>query len=232
MSVTNGAVSRLLAAAVLTVALLSGCVSAITAPAQQAGPSRGSGGAVVTGRGGPVLAGRGWRGTTILGPIPAPGSCHLRYVGRQPLPDPRCTPGAIDSAVTQANLRTTACRKGGYTASVRPPLSATNAIKRRLLAAYGIPASDVGRYELDHLIELSGGGSSDVRNLWPEPNVLYAARGSDFVRNDKDQVETYLFHAQCSGKASLSAIQQAVSQNWTTAVAVLGLPPIPAGYRG
>ena len=208
----------------LTAVLLSGCASAITAPVQQAGPRQGSGG--------PVVTGRGWSGKTILGPVPAPGSCHLRYAGREPLPDPKCTPGAVDSAVTQANLKKTACRKGGYTAGVRPPESVTNAIKRRLLAAYGIPVTDVGRYELDHLVELSGGGSSDVRNLWPEPNILYAEEGSSFVHNDKDEVETYLFHAECAGKVSLTAIQRAISQNWTTAVAVLGLPPIPAGYRG
>jgi len=206
------------------VALLCGCTSAITVPVQQVDPGRGSGG--------PVVTGRGWSGKSVLGPVPAPGSCHLRYAGREPLPDPRCTPGAVDWAVTQANLRTTACRKGGYTASVRPPRAVTDAIKRELLAAYGIPVADIGRYELDHLVELSGGGSSDVRNLWPEPNVLYTEQGSSFVRNDKDTVETYLFHAQCAGKATLAAIQHAVSQNWTTAVAVLRLPPIPAGYRG
>jgi hypothetical protein len=128
--------------------------------------------------------------------------------------------------VTQANLRTTVCRKGGYTASVQPPESVTNAIKRRILAAYGIPAADSGQYELDHLVELSGGGSSDVCNLWPEPNVLFTGQGSSFVRNDKDTIETYLFHAQCAGKASLAAIQRAISRNWTTAVAVLGLPLI------
>jgi len=99
-----------------------------------------------------VVTGRGWTGHTILGPVPPPGSCHYRHVDREVLPDPRCTPGAVDSAVTQGNLRTTVCRRGGYTGSVRPPESATNAIKRRLLAAYGIPAADAGRYELDHLL--------------------------------------------------------------------------------
>lgn len=114
-----------------------------------------------------MLTGRGWSGHTILGPVPAPGSCHIGYAGREPLPDPKCTPGAVDSAVTQANLKKTVCRKGGYTSSVRPPESVTNAIKRRLLVAYGIPAADISRYELDHLVELSGGGSSDVRNAPP-----------------------------------------------------------------
>lgn len=201
---------------------LSGCTNALVAPVQQPGRPQG----------GPVVTGRGWSGETILGPVPAPGSCHLRYAGREPLPDPNCTPGAVDTAVSQANLARTVCRKGGYTSSVRPPESVTNAIKRRLLAAYGIPASDTSKYELDHLVELSGGGSSDVRNLWPEKNVLYTGPASSFVHNDKDRVEAYLFNAQCSGKASLAAIQRAVSQNWTTAVTVLDLPPIPVGYRG
>lgn len=101
-------------------------------------------------------------------------------------------------------------------------------IKRRLLTAYGIPVADTSKYELDHLVELSSGGSSDVRNLWPEPNVLYTSIGSSFIHNDKDNVEEDLFHAQCAGQASLVVIQKAVSQDWTTAVASLGLPPIPA----
>jgi hypothetical protein len=197
--------------------LLAGCASAGPAPSQP-------------GLGGVVVTGRGWTARTILGPVPAPGSCHYRHAGREVLPDPRCTPGAVDSAVSQANLRSTVCRKGGYTASVRPPVNLTDAIKRRLLAAYGIPASEAARYELDHLVELSSGGSSDVRNLWPEPNVRYT-KGS-FVRNDKDEVEQYLFRAQCGGKVSLRAVQQAISQNWTTSVATLGLPAIPTGYRG
>lgn len=201
--------------------LLSRYGRARTAPTD---PGPGSAGVVVTGR--------GWTAGTILGPIPAPGSCHYRHAGRQVLPDPACTPGAIDSAVTQANLRSTVCRKGGYTGSVRPPEKLTNAVKRRLLAAYGIPAADAGRYELDHLIELSSGGSSDVRNLWPEPNLLYDTAGSSFIHNDKDEVESYLYHAQCSGKVGLRAIQRAVNQDWTTAVAALGLAPIPTGYHG
>jgi hypothetical protein len=81
-------------------------------------------------------------------------------------------------------------------------------------------------------VELSAGGSSDVRNLWPESNSLYTAKASAFVRNDKDQVEAYLFHAVCAGRASLGAVQRAVSSDWTAAVAGLGLPAIPTGYRG
>ncbi|HEU5270022.1 MAG TPA: hypothetical protein VFU36_08865 [Jatrophihabitans sp.] len=210
----------LLTGALLTGVLVSGCGRVAPVPTRQ-DPLRGSAGVVVTGH--------GWTGHTILGPVPPPGTCHYRHSGPEVLPDPVCTPGAVDSAVSQANLRTTVCRKGGYTASVRPPESATNAIKRRLLAAYGVPVADASKYELDHLIELSSGGSSDVRNLWPEPNQLYTTTGSSFVHNDKDKVEQYLYHAQCGGKIGLRAIQQTISRDWTTAVASLRLPPIPAG---
>lgn len=85
---------------------------------------------------------------------------------------------------------------------------------------------------MDHLVELAAGGTSDVRSLWPEPNLLYEATGGAFIRNDKDQVEAYLFHAECAGRVQLASAQQALAANWTTAVATLGLPPIPASYRG
>ena len=40
-----------------------------------------------------------------------PGQCHIRQAaGGDPLPDPACTPGAIDPAVTQANIATTISR--------------------------------------------------------------------------------------------------------------------------
>src|SRR5690349_12934334 len=56
---------------------------------------------------------------------PPAGSCHYRYEQGEPLEDPKCTPGAISPAVTQANLTSTICRKGGYTGGIRPPASIT-----------------------------------------------------------------------------------------------------------
>jgi hypothetical protein len=138
----------------------------------------------------------------------------------------------VDSAVTDANTAATICRKGGYTSSVRPPQSLTGPTKRKLLAAYAIPASQISAYELDHLIDLAGGGASDIRNLWPEPNTFVQFKGSAFVHNDKDAIESYTFHAICAGKVSVTAAQNAVATDWSTAVATLGLAPIPADYRG
>jgi hypothetical protein len=81
---------------------------------------------------------------------PGPGSCHARGRGLYSLPDPHCTPGAIDPAVTQADIRRTICR-AGYSESVRPPESVTEPEKRASLRAYGDhrPLRD---YEYDHLL--------------------------------------------------------------------------------
>jgi hypothetical protein len=88
------------------------------------------------------------------------GPCRTRDHGL--LPDPSCTPGAGDPAVTQSNIGSTICR-AGYTDSVRPPESQTEAFKwNGAEAAYGL--HDVSG-ELDHLVPLELGGDNDARNL-------------------------------------------------------------------
>ncbi len=92
------------------------------------------------------------------------GPCHARDQGR--LPDRRCTPGAVDPAVTQADIRSTICSPG-YAEGVRPPESQTEAFKfGQAYPAYGITASTGS--ELDHLVPLELGGANDAANLWPE----------------------------------------------------------------
>jgi hypothetical protein len=82
----------------------------------------------------------------------------------QPLPDPKCTPGAINPAVTQANINDAIC-KAGWTKTVRPPVSVTNKIKQQIDTAYGLSTSTQG--ELDHDVSLElGGAPDDPRNLW------------------------------------------------------------------
>ena len=62
--------------------------------------------------------------------------------------------------------------------------------------------------------------------------LFNATIATPFIHNDKDAIEAYTFHALCAGKIQLGALQQVVATNWPTAVHRLGLPPIPAGYRG
>ena len=43
-------------------------------------------------------------------PFPATGRCHARQAANGVLPDPACTPGAVDPHVTDATLESTVCR--------------------------------------------------------------------------------------------------------------------------
>jgi hypothetical protein len=138
------------------------------------------------------------------------GHCSYREHGQ--LPDPRCTPGSIDPAVTQAGIRSTICKKG-WTATVRPPESQTERFKYGVAyPAYGTPQSE--RTELDHLVPLELGGSNDATNLWPE----YPP-----TPNPKDKVEDTLNAAVCDGRVKLAAAQAAIAADWLTAEKKLGL---------
>lgn len=145
------------------------------------------------------------------------GPCHTRDHGQ--LPDRSCTPGAIDPAVTQADIQSTICRSG-YTDSVRPPESQTEAFKWNVVEpAYG--QHDVSG-ELDHLVPLELGGDNDAKNLWVEAGP---------IPNPKDAVENALNQAVCDGQITLRAAQREIATNWIRAAAALGLsvpPPRPA----
>ncbi len=143
----------------------------------------------------------------VIQPQPATGSCHARGQGGFALPDPRCTPGAIDPAVTEADLSTTICR-AGYCESVRPPESITEPEKRASLRAYGDHGS-LDEYEYDHLVPLElGGARNDARNLWPQPG------GSP---NVKDTLENRLHARVCAGAMRLAAAQLAIARDWVAA---------------
>ena len=196
-------------AAVLAVAVLGGCsgsdgaASSTTTPGNQ-----------------PTLAiGPGPQQRYAVHLAPAPGSCRYRYDHGRPLPDPACTPGAVNPDVTPSTLRRTICAQG-YTARVRPPRQVTDREKRLSARAYGYGGS-FATAELDHLVPLGvGGDPNDARNLWLEPND---DAGATTNANGKDQIEDVLHDAVCAGRVGLAPAQRAIAANWTTALAVLGL---------
>lgn len=131
----------------------------------------------------------------------APTSCTIVD---DVLPDPKCTPGAIDPAVTQDNIDSTIC-VSGYTKTVRPPVSVTEPQKLESMKAYGFDDSP-SNYEFDHLIPLElGGAPDDPKNLWPQPH------SSSFT---KDGLENYLHNQVCSGDMKLEDAQKAIATNW------------------
>jgi hypothetical protein len=93
-------------------------------------------------------AGGGGSAAPLVVSTDYPSRCQARD-GNQ-LPDPVCTPGATNPAVTQADISTTIC-KPGWTATIRPSTAITNKIKKEAIAAYGDYAGAApGGYELDH----------------------------------------------------------------------------------
>jgi hypothetical protein len=149
---------------------------------------------------------------------PAPGSCHAIGTSLYSRPDPACTPGALNPAVTQATIDRTICVEG-WTAAVRPPESITEQEKAASMAAYGDTGS-LGDYEYDHFVPLElGGATNDPRNLWPEPGAS---------PNPKDAVENELRQQVCDGRIRLAQAQREIVTNWVR-LAQLSSPPAPSG---
>ncbi|MFJ1811225.1 MULTISPECIES: hypothetical protein [unclassified Streptomyces] len=216
---------RVASPALLTCLVLAGCSSvplgtsdpSSPGPAVPAPASSGAAGGARS-----IAVGAGPRKKYTVQQQPAAGSCHYRYEKGEPLEDPECTPGAISPAVTQANLKSTICRKGGYTSGVRPSTYVTGKEKKLNAASYGF-AGNMSDAEYDHLISLQlGGDPNDYRNLWVEPADPNHKKGGG-VNNLKDPVETKLHTAVCAGKVTLTQAQQAIVTDWTTALATLGL---------
>jgi hypothetical protein len=114
------------------------------------------------------------------------------------LADPVRTPGVLNPDVSQANIRSTICRRG-WTDTIRPPTSYTNALKARQMRRYRETGS-LSDYQEDHLISLElGGDPTDPRNLWPEPYPRASA---------VDQIENELNGQVCSGRLTLAEAQQ------------------------
>lgn len=144
---------------------------------------------------------------------PAPAHCSQQYL---PDPDPACTPGAVDPRVTPQNISETICRPG-YTRTVRPPVSYTDARKQQGVADYGYSDTNPADYEEDHLVPLSlGGDPTAPGNLWPEPRYPTGAAG--LTAADKDRVEKQLHDRVCAGSVSLAGAQRAIAADWTTAL--------------
>jgi hypothetical protein len=144
---------------------------------------------------------------------PPPGACRPAGGGLYERPDMRCTPGAVNPAVTQASIYETICRSG-WTSSVRPRVAITEPEKLASMGAYGA-GGRASSYEYDHLVPLElGGAVNDARNLWPEPDY---ASSFGFYKNPKDRLENALHRLVCDGILPLSQAQRLIASNWVVA---------------
>jgi hypothetical protein len=149
----------------------------------------------------------------LVGAPAAPAAAAASCIVTDGAADSSCTPGVLNSDVTQATVRSTICVPG-WTATIRPPASYTTALKNRQKITYGeadIPNSGL---EEDHLVPLElGGAPRDTANLWPEPRVAYAPAGR--AAEDKDHEENALKKKVCADRLTLAAAQAQMLADWT-----------------
>lgn len=127
------------------------------------------------------------------------------------LPNPQLTPGAFNPNVKQGNIHQTICVPG-YSRSIRPPESYTEALKRQQLREYGYRDQHIWHYEEDHLVALAlGGNPTSPKNLWPEP------RYGRWSAERKDRMEYDLYRQVCNGQITLRTAQQALLHDWPKA---------------
>lgn len=145
----------------------------------------------------------------------APGSCHVRISHGYPIPDPTCTPGAVNPTVTAAVLKDPAFR----TACVRD--AATSEGRKEITYSwYGItpPANNRGpsqTCELDHLVSIGLGGADTLDNIWPQcGGPPGAAVGQRFFKVKDAHAELSLMR-QVKAGADLRTIQTRIAQDWT-----------------
>ncbi|MEA2917697.1 MAG: hypothetical protein QOJ15_9778, partial [Bradyrhizobium sp.] len=130
------------------------------------------------------------------------------------LPDPSCSPGAVNPTLTLAVLKT----KGFTTKCVRDQASSPHE-KQQTYGWYKIkkPANNSGKTqtcELDHIISLELGGADTVDNIWPQCGPTRAALNKRFFKQ-KDAVENFLNREVKAGRMALSDAQHGIAEDWT-----------------
>jgi len=145
---------------------------------------------------------------------PAAGDCHAAVKHGFPIPDRRCTPGAINPTVTLAVLKNADFR----TCCVRDKVESESA-KGVAYAWYGItkPAKNQGGAqlcELDHLVPLELGGADSMDNIWPQCGPDAVTLNERFFKQ-KDQVESFLAAQVRAGNMDLATVQRAIASDYT-----------------
>ena len=115
---------------------------------------------------------------------------------------------SLNPDVTPATIHETICVPG-YTKSVRPSTTYTNGVKRKLLRKSGLPDTDAGRYELDHIIPLALGGHP--RKL---SNLMLQPWDGEHGAKRKDHLEVRLHVEVCHGSKSLETAQHCIADDW------------------
>jgi hypothetical protein len=118
------------------------------------------------------------------------------------LPSKALTPGAV-RAVRLEEL----CSE--QTLDNDPPVDAS--VAQAVFREYGLGDSSTHAYALDYLIAPTLGGTSDIKNLWPQPYT------SQWNAQLKDQLENHLHTLVCQRRVDLTTAQTQMATNWIAA---------------
>jgi hypothetical protein len=147
-------------------------------------------------------------------PVLSSGECHTGMSHDLPIPDPKCTPGAIDPTVTEEVLKDSRFR----TKCIRD-LATSASKKNSTYDLYNLehPKNNTGKTqtcELDHLVPLELGGADTLDNIWPQCGPDDVGLASRYFKQ-KDAIENFLTRQVKVGNMSLSDAQQGIATDWT-----------------
>jgi len=147
-------------------------------------------------------------------PTPTDGSCHVGTKDGFPIPDPHCTPGAINKTVTVAVLKD----RRFETCCVRDHIESEEA-KDVAYKWYGIPVPEQNEgqnqvCELDHLVPLELGGADSMDNIWPQCGPDSVTLEQRYFKQ-KDMVEFYLADQVKAGNMDQATAQREIAADYT-----------------
>jgi hypothetical protein len=130
------------------------------------------------------------------------------------VPDPKCTPGAVNPTVTLQVLSDPNFRTGCIRNCVTSERDKSGTYR-----LYGIPhpVNNQGPNqvcELDHLVPLALGGADTLENIWPQCGPNQVALSERYFKQ-KDMVESYLADQVRTGQMSVAKAQTAIAADWT-----------------
>ena len=133
-----------------------------------------------------------------------PDAGELLLRGETIFPDRSLTPGAV-RPVTLSEI----CSFGDGDLDPRVPAATEKAVMQE----YGLPTGTMRKnYQIDYLVNPQLGGTSDIRNLWPEP---YAS--GKWNAEAKDELERQLHKMVCARTVDLALAQREIETNWIAA---------------
>ena len=154
------------------------------------------------------------KSTTPLSRATATSGCSTKTSHGYPIPDPACTPGAINKTVTLRILKSkffkTSCERNVIT-------SLTS--KNTTYPAYSTdhPSHNTGKSqvcELDHLVSLELGGADSLDNIWPQCGPDGVELNDRYFKK-KDRVENYLALMVQQRRIPLKDAQRGIATDWT-----------------